>query len=294
MRKIDLHSHSTFSDGTLTPKQLVLTARAVGLEALALTDHDTLEGVDEFLEAGAKYSFQVFRGVELSLNYKGITHLLGLELDLKPQNSLDLGFIQKFRLTRNEKVFSALINLGLDISWERILEIGGDGQVGKPHFARVIVEKGYAKDLQDAFERYLGRGKPAYVDKERLTPPEAISLLLEAGYTPVLAHPISLRIPREDYFKDLTQWKEWGLVGLEVFHPDHSLEVSEFFLDLALKVGLVATNGSDYHGANKKTPITWVRENSPLTYEIIPKLKSGFLETYQRIKKEDWDKEKEG
>ncbi|MDR3154873.1 MAG: PHP domain-containing protein [Deltaproteobacteria bacterium] len=284
MKKIDFHCHSTFSDGTLEPRQLVAAAASAGLAGLALTDHDTLEGTEEFLYWGRRKGFLAISGTELSLEFKGTTHLLGL--DVRPESSrpLELGFLQKFREERNEGIYRALEAAGLPVGRDRVLHFAGLGQTGKPHFARAMVEAGYVSGRQEAFELYLGLGKPAYVKKRRLSPAEGAALMLDAGWCPVLAHPVSLGIPAEDYPEVLARWKAWGLVGLEVYHPSHSPEVSRFFLKLAGEIGLVATCGSDYHGANKKVPVTWTLGNSPLSAAVLDRLREGLAAELSRRK----------
>jgi predicted metal-dependent phosphoesterase TrpH len=282
MFKADLHTHSTYSDGTLSPAQLVLAARAAGLKGLALTDHDTVEGLPELLEEGGKRGLLAVGGVELSLNYSGTTHMLGYCMDKGLAAGLDLSFLQQFRQERNKAMFQRLLDLGLDLSWERVLEIGQDGQVGKPHLARAICEKGYASSLQDSFERYIGKGKPAYVDKKRLSAREGVRLLLDSGFAPVLAHPATLALPLDGHPKALKEMFDWGLVGVEAYHPDNSPELTDVLTETAKELGLACTNGSDFHGANKKTPLTWVMENSPLSVNIVEDLEKGLEDARRR------------
>ncbi|MDR2613214.1 MAG: PHP domain-containing protein [Deltaproteobacteria bacterium] len=282
MRNIDFHCHSTFSDGTLEPYQLVAAAASAGLAGLALTDHDTVEGAGPFLEAARRKGFLALAGTELSLEYKGITHLLGLDVAPESSRPLDLGFLQKCRAERNESLHRALESLGRPVDRQRVAELAGEGQTGKPHFALAMVERGYVSSRQEAFELYLGLGRPAYVRKRRLSPPEALGLMLGAGWCPVLAHPVTLRIPIEEYPETLKRWKGWGLVGLEVYHPDHHPLLSAFFRELADRIGLVPTCGSDFHGANKEVPLTWVRDNSTLTAAVLDRLREGLRAALSR------------
>ncbi|MDR1039633.1 MAG: PHP domain-containing protein [Deltaproteobacteria bacterium] len=279
MRKIDFHSHSTFSDGTLEPYQLVAAAASAGLAGLALTDHDTTEGVELFREAGSrKRGFLALGGCELSLDFRGTTHLLGLDVLPEGSRPLDLGFLQRFREERNEGLYKALEAIGKPVSRERVMSFSGTGQTGKPHFAKAMIEAGWVSARQEAFDLYLGLGRPAYVKKRRLSPPEGIRLMLDSGWCPVLAHPISLGLPLSEYPEILADWKARGLVGLEVWHPSHSPEVSERFRLMAKETGLVATCGSDYHGANKDVPLTWTLEYSPLTWDTLERLRDGLRE----------------
>jgi predicted metal-dependent phosphoesterase TrpH len=207
--------------------------------------------------------------------------MLGYRLGEAPP--LDLSILQKHRDDRNRKMHKKLVDLGLDVEWERIQAIAGEGQVGKPHLARALLQKGYVETIKEAFTKYLGKGMPAYVEKKRLTAVEGIRLLLDSGHAPVLAHPVSLGIGSSEYEPCLTFLKENGLVGLEVYHPDNDHHHTLLFKYLALKLGLVATNGSDFHGANKRTPLTWVLENSPLTLTVVGRLEEGLKETLRRL-----------
>jgi predicted metal-dependent phosphoesterase TrpH len=242
------------------------------LAALALCDHDTVDGVPEFYEAARVLNFPVIGGVELSLEFVGTTHLLGLGVKAKEKLPAKLEEVKNFRLERNQKLHQRLAEIGLSISWERLLELSKGGQMGKPHFAKALCEAGYCHSLQDAFERYLGKGKPGYIDKVRPLPEKALTILREASFAPVLAHPISLKLPPDEFEKVMPKWKDWGLIGLEAYHPDHSQDFSNFIVYICKKYGLVATAGSDFHGANKKTPLTWVKTHSPLGQEVIEAL----------------------
>jgi predicted metal-dependent phosphoesterase TrpH len=275
VRRLDLHSHSTASDGTVSPKDLAKIAKLAGLAGLALCDHDTIEGVAEFKKAGTEIGFLAIGGVELSLKFSAITHLLGLDLAGLSDQPPSLSGLQDLRRERNRRLFDRLGELGLDLSWDRVLEISGGGQVGRPHFARAMIEKGYCHTVQDAFDRYLAFGRPAYVPKVRPTPKEALKLLRKAGFAPVLAHPYSLKLPPERWPEILPKWKKDGLLGLEVYHPDHSQADVKFFTEMAKKHDLVITAGSDFHGANKKTPINWVATHSPVGLEVLDLLRAG-------------------
>jgi predicted metal-dependent phosphoesterase TrpH len=272
MRRVDLHVHSTASDGTFTPGELVLLAVHNRLAAMALCDHDTVDGLNEFYTAGNAMDFTVIGGLELSLEFVGTTHLLGL--GVKAQNKLPktLEVVKEFRLERNRRLHQRLAEAGVVLSWERLLEIAAGGQMGRPHFARAMCEAGYCHSLAEAFDRYLSKGRPTYVNKVRPEPEKALGLLRRSGFAPVLAHPVSLGLSALEFEKFIPSWKDWGLVGLEAYHPDQSWDFSSFIVDLCKKYGLVATAGSDFHGANKKTPLTWVKTHSPLGLEVIEAL----------------------
>jgi predicted metal-dependent phosphoesterase TrpH len=262
---------------------LVVTGKAIGLTGLSLTDHDNMDGVPEFVLAGLRHGFRALGGVELSVRFWGVTHVLGLDTYLGKSLSLDLSFLKKWREERNELMYRKLYDSGIKLEWNRLLELSRGAVMGKPHFANAMVERGYVPSREVAFRKYLARGKPGYADKRRLVPKEAFELLLNAGMAPVLAHPISLRIPYVRYPSLLSEWKKLGLIGLEVFHPSHGVNETCFFRTLADDLGLVATCGSDYHGANKKTPLSWVLENSPIPETALERLDEALIETMTRL-----------
>ncbi|MDR1546524.1 MAG: PHP domain-containing protein [Deltaproteobacteria bacterium] len=275
MKRLDLHTHSTASDGTFRPSEVALLAQAFGLAGAALCDHDTVEGLDEFMDAGRRLNFTTIGGVELSLQHVGTTHLLGLGVSADGRVPPALEAVKGYRQERNRRLFERLVQLGYQISWERVEEIAGQGQMGRPHFARALVEAGFFGDLQEAFNRLLAKGQPAYVDKIRHAPRTALELLRRSGFAPVLAHPVSLKLEAARWPQMLSQWKDWGLVGLEAYHPDQGPEFTAFLLGLAKRCGLTVTAGSDYHGANKKTPLSWVKERSPLGLEVLERLRAA-------------------
>jgi predicted metal-dependent phosphoesterase TrpH len=260
----------------------VIAAKTAGLKGVALTDHDTTEGRDELMEASKKYDFPVVCGTELSLNFKGTTHMLGYSLG--EGVDLDLNFIKHYRQDRNQEMFQKLLDLGFQLEWSKVEEIAEMGQIGKPHLALALLDHGYVHSKQEAFDRYLKKGAPAYVEKKRLSAKDGITLLLESGFAPVLAHPISLGLSPPEYLKNLELLKEWGLVGVEVYHPDNGEELSWLLNRVADKAGLVKTNGSDYHGANKNISLSWVIENSPITIRVLDQLRNGLHETRKRLK----------
>jgi predicted metal-dependent phosphoesterase TrpH len=250
----------------------VKLAKFHNLAALALCDHDTVDGLKEFFEAGRELNFRVLGGVEISLEYKNITHLLGLGVKSQGELPESLEVVKDFRLERNKKLHARLAEAGVNLSWERLLEISAGGQMGRPHFAIAMREGGYCHDLADCFKRYLAKGCPTYVNKIRPTPQKALGILRQSGFAPVLAHPVSLRLSADEFDRAMPDWVEWGLIGLEAYHPDQSPEFSEFMVRICKKYNLVATAGSDYHGANKKTPLSWVKRHSPLGLRVIDDL----------------------
>lgn len=254
MDLIDLHAHTTASDGSLTPTELTDLAQEIGLKAVAVTDHDTLDGLPEALARGSEIGLEVVPGVEISAEFHpGTMHILGYDLDhTRPELAGRLAELQEARRTRNPKIVDKLTSLGLEITMEEVEAAAGGGQIGRPHFARVMIDRGYVASTQEAFDRYLTKGGPAYVDKFRLAPTEAVAVIRKAGGLPVLGHPHSLRLDGLSALEGLAaELKEAGLVGLEVYYPEHSPRMTRDFLALAQKLDLAPTGGSDFHGAGK-------------------------------------------
>jgi predicted metal-dependent phosphoesterase TrpH len=253
MELIDLHAHTTASDGTLSPAELVDLAEQAGLKALAVTDHDTLDGLPEALARGKEISIEVIPGVEISAEFKpGTMHILGYLIDYQSGPLADkLERLQQARRDRNPQIVAKLNGLGMEISMDEIVARAGGGQIGRPHFAKVLMDKGYVGSVQEAFDRYLAKGGAAYVDKFRFTPQEAIELIHRAGGVAVLAHPFTLRLSDEDLDSTLADFKDAGLDGLEVYYSEHTPDMSRAYVALAEKYSLAPSGGSDFHGNNK-------------------------------------------
>jgi predicted metal-dependent phosphoesterase TrpH len=250
MEEIDLHIHTTASDGTLTPSQVVQLAKKRRLKAIAITDHDTVDGVKEAVEEGQKLSLEVIPGVEISANARaGNVHLLGYFVETERGTLKEkLARLKQARSERNPRIVDKLNNLGISITYQEVVAASGGGQVGRPHFAQVLVDKGYVHSLNEAFDRYLAQGAPAYVDKYRFDVEAAIETVLKAGGIPVLAHPFTLNCRLEDLETLIAELVQAGLKGIEVFYPDHTLEQTAQYQRLAKSFGLVITGGSDFHG----------------------------------------------
>ena len=251
---VDLHSHSTASDGTASPAELVEKAAGVGLSALALTDHDTQEGVAEAVAAASTTDLELIPGTELSLNYEGGgMHLvvLWLEPGDGPLQSR-LSDLRSGRNERNARIVQILSDMGLEISIDEVDEVAGGGSVGRPHIAAVMMKKGYVPDIRTAFDDWLGSDKPAYVSRPRMNPEEAIDLARQSGAVPVLSHPHTLGISRaEEMARLLDGLKDAGLIGLEAIYASYRRHEREGYADLARRFGLIPSGGSDYHGAYK-------------------------------------------
>jgi predicted metal-dependent phosphoesterase TrpH len=251
---IDLHAHTTASDGSLTPTELVALARERGLRALGVTDHDTVGGVEEAVAAGHLAGVEVVPGIELSVDYPhGQFHLLGYFIDPRSAVLSDrLTALQENRRTRNTRMLERLQALGLPLTLEDVVREAGGGQIGRPHMALALVRQGVVASTQEAFDRYLADGRPGHVPKLKLPPEEAIPLIHAAGGRAVLAHPYSLRFPDTAAFDvEIARLREAGLDGLEAYYSQHTPEQTARFLALAARVGLLVTGGSDFHGRSK-------------------------------------------
>jgi predicted metal-dependent phosphoesterase TrpH len=242
---VDLHAHSLASDGARAPADVVREAKRVGLGALALTDHDTVAGVADAVAAGESLGVRVVAGVELSAVEGDIeTHILGLHLNDTRELEARLVELREMRRLRAERMVSRLNDLGVRIEFTAVLEQAAGGAIGRPHVARALIAEGWATDFRDAFDRYLGNGRPGYVAKDKLAMTEAIDLIHRAGGLAILAHPA-----QSGTRERVAALVEQGIDGLEVRHPSHSSEDAARLLALVNHFGLVPSGGSDWHGA---------------------------------------------
>jgi len=249
---IDLHTHTTASDGSMTPEELVRYAFDKGLAAVAVTDHDTVGGTDQALEEGKRLGIEVIAGVEISVDFSTEMHLLGYFLNGHCEPILKtLEELREKREQRNPRIVNKLNELGFDITMEEVRGIAGDGNVGRPHIARVMIEKGYVNDIGEAFEKYLGSGRPAYFKKEKLLPEEGIAEITRSGGIPVLAHPYYIGLPDEQLDQLVKELAGYGLKGIEAYYSWHTEEQTSSLLRIARKYGLLVTGGSDFHGSFK-------------------------------------------
>jgi predicted metal-dependent phosphoesterase TrpH len=274
---IDLHTHSTASDGSLPPEDLVGYAKQKGAAAIALTDHDTVEGLDKALAAGIERKLEVVPGLEISAQYpEGSMHILGYYID--HQNSFlikELHRLQEARRERNPKIIKKLQALGLAISLEQVQALA-QGQMGRPHMAKVLLKIGAVSSIEEAFQKYLTKGASAYVEKFRFSPREAISMILRAGGIPILAHPFSLNCHSLRDLKILVKkLKEKGLKGIEALYSEHTPEQTRDYLGLAGELKMIFTGGSDFHGdTNKKIDLLIGKGNLKIPYQIVEALKA--------------------
>ncbi len=252
---IDLHTHTTASDGRLTPEELITHAEDVGLCAVAITDHDTVDGIAPARRHAREIGMPFVPGIEISAEYiaTGTMHILGYFIDETTESFSDaLAFLKQARKKRNPLIIERLNHYGVDITMEDVRCEAGSGQIGRPHFARAIVRKGFASSIPEAFERYVKKGAPCYVNKERFSPQRAIELIRKARGIPVIAHPKTLAMDfNRELPRLLAQLKEMGLMGLEAYYYNHSRSEEEYFLRLCRKYAMLATGGSDFHGDNK-------------------------------------------
>lgn len=253
MPRIDLHLHTTYSDGSYSPAEVIRFAHEVGVTALAMTDHDTVDGIPEAMKAGAEVGIEVIPGIELSSRFDGReTHILGYFFDWQNETLRSrLRRQQTSRHERNPRVVTKLNQLGLKLSYEEVKAKAGSGSIGRPHIADVLVEKGYVKSVKEAFDRYLAEGAPAYVLRDLPDAREAIGWIREAGGVPVLAHPHWTKRQGQELQAMCKTLKDAGLMGIEVFYSTHTRRQTSEYLELARKLDLLLTGGSDFHGAAK-------------------------------------------
>jgi predicted metal-dependent phosphoesterase TrpH len=245
--KVDLHIHTTASDGKFSPSEIVGKAFEQGLRYIAICDHDSIAGVAPAQEASKNYSgLTVFSGVEINTDIpSGELHVLGYLCDCRNDElNTALEKLRNSRLDRALKITQKLRKLGFKIDYERVREIAGTGSVGRPHIAQALLERGYISNLKEAFNRYISRGGPAFVERDKITPVEAVQLVSRARGIPVMAHPFTCENP------DLLigELKAAGLAGIEAFYGSYSPEQISQLLDLANKYALITTGGSDFHG----------------------------------------------
>jgi 3',5'-nucleoside bisphosphate phosphatase len=276
---IDLHAHTTASDGSLTPTELVALARECGLSALGVTDHDTVGGLEEAIGAGPAAGVEVVPGIELSVDYPhGQFHLLGYLIEPQsPALRERLTALQENRRTRNTRMLERLQALGLPLTREDVVREAGGGQIGRPHMALALVRKGVVASTQEAFDRYLADGRPGHVPKLKLPPEAAIPLIHAAGGKAVLAHPFSLRFPDESAFDaEIARLRDAGLDGLEAYYSQHSPVQTARFLALADRLGLRVTGGSDFHGRSKPhVHLGVVHDGQALPEELLERLRGS-------------------
>ncbi|RMH72998.1 MAG: PHP domain-containing protein [Gemmatimonadetes bacterium] len=265
--RADLHMHSVFSDGKSTPSELVDLAKAHHLTAIAITDHDVMDAYPDICEYGKRQNVEVIPGVELSANYQEKdVHILGYFVDPEhPELKATMRHCRESRHERAKQMVEKLNQQNVNISFDRVAEIAGEGAIGRPHIAQALLESGYVYEWQEAFHRFIGYHNEAYVAKAGLSPAEAFRLIHDAGGIAVWAHPGSIR---QD--KWLTEFVAQGLDGLEVHHPVHDPHRRRQYAALARKYGLIPTGGTDFHGDPQTTPAIGAIS---VSYDVVKQMK---------------------
>jgi predicted metal-dependent phosphoesterase TrpH len=283
---VDLHSHSTASDGTFAPADVVRLAKESGLVGLALTDHDTIAGLSEAAEAAKQLGIDFLPGIEISCEVPkpATMHMLGYGVDINSEPLKELtSQLMAGRDDRNPRIIRRLNELNVAITMEEVEQQAGGDVVGRPHIAAVMLRKGYVSSIKQAFDKYLATGGLAYFDRDRPTPKRGIELIRQAGGLPVLAHPPQLRTENdaqlERTVKDLA---DLGLAGIEVIHSDHDAGWVERCTSLAERYGLLKTGGSDFHGTNKKDIRLGVANGRRIPKEFLDRLRERLNQPQQQ------------
>jgi len=245
--KVDLHIHSTASDGRFSPEEIVRKAVELGLEVIALADHDSVDGIGPALKAARKFPrLRIIPAVEVSTDVPdGEVHVLGYFIDYTSRElAEELARFRSSRERRAQKMVAKLADLGVHIDWRRVQEIAGDGTMARPHVAQAMLEKGYITSIREAFDKYIARDGPAYVEREKLTPVEAVALIVRTNGLPVMAHPFT--VPDPEVL--ISEMEAAGLVGIEAYYNGYTAGEISRLVSLADQHGLIVTGGSDYHG----------------------------------------------
>lgn len=257
--KIDLHIHSTASDGTLTPIEILALAETLHLGAISITDHDAVDGNRDLMRQGIPCSMGFLTGIEISalppplFPVYGSFHILGYGFDIENEAlNRTLTTLQEARSKRNPQIIQKLNELGIKIDLNQVKQFSGNCQLGRPHIANYLVHEGFVGSIDEAFDKYLGKGKAAYVEKYRIHCREAIKLIIDAGGIPVLAHPYLLKLANGVVFEELVrELKSMGLRGIEIFYPEHPPDSVRFYAQIAREFDLIITGGTDFHGGIK-------------------------------------------
>lgn len=278
MRFVDLHVHSTASDGTFSPEELVKSAVKCGLSAFALTDHDTTLGIDRAIDASKSFNLEVIPGIEISTSYKDKEiHIVGIYI-----NHHDVDFIKGIgseidrRNRRNSMLINKFNEYGFPVSIEELTSMYPDSVITRAHFAAFMVKKGYVDSNKEAFDKYLGDGMPLYVPRERKSPKEAIELIKNAGGIPILAHPLLYRLTLGELRALCKELKEYGLIGIETMYSTYKGFDEQNIRALAKEMQLLESGGSDFHGANKPhIRLGTGMGNLRINYSYLEKLKNS-------------------
>ena len=284
MKRVDFHMHTTHSDGSYTPRELMRSCKEKNLACVSVTDHDTMSSFEACEIEARNLGIELIPGIEISAQFEpGTLHILGFFLNrTHPELNARLEEIQKARRERNPQVIEKLNRLGIAITLEEVeresargtAERPGAQQIGRPHFAKALLAKGAVKSLQEAFDQYLAKGRPAYVDKRRLTSREAIQMINDAGGIASVAHPKQMRLDRAALEKEIGRMVSEGLGAMEVYHSCQGPAENKIYLAITQHFGLAVTGGSDFHGANKPgVDLGCLGENVCLGYEMVEALR---------------------
>lgn len=288
---IDLHTHTTSSDGSATPDELIELARAKRARAVAITDHDTVAAIVEARAAAARFGIEFVAGIEISAEYSpGTMHILGYCIDEESLGLAEnLNELKKAREERNPQIASRLQALGFDIDYDEVVRVAGNEVVGRPHFARLMVEKGYVASIQEAFDRFLKKDAAAYAEKARLSPADSIALIHEAGGVAVLAHPYQLKLDSYEQVDGLVrELTDLGLDGIEAIYSRHSAIERASYAQIATHHGLLVTGGSDFHGTYKPDiSIVTGLGDLEVPYELLEALKARAANRSRRSDADD-------
>lgn len=272
---IDLHTHSLKSDGSMTPAEVVREAKKAGLAAIALTDHDTVDGISEAVSEGEKIGVEVIPAIEFSVLSETETHILGFYIDIEnPELKKTLAEVVDLRLERNRVTCRRLNELGFDITLDEVRAIAPNNFIGRAHFARVLLDKGYIKSVKEGFDKYMSVGKYAYCEKQRLSARDAIELIKKCGGLSFLAHPHLTKLPDDELMKFLIELKGYGLCGLEGYYTDYTPEMQEKYQGMARASGLAISGGTDFHAAMKPhISIGTGLGNMKIPYSVLEEIK---------------------
>ncbi len=277
MSKCDLHIHSIYSDGNCTPSEIVKDAKRLGVRCISLTDHDTVAGIPEVVAAGKEFDIEIIPGIEVSAESDmGSVHVLGYFVQADNEDfKKEVTSFQENRHERNLKIIQKFNDFGIHIELEELQNKFPAGQIGRPHFAHILVDKGYVGSYKEAFDRFLGDGRPVHIRNLRPTVKEAIDLIHMGGGISSLAHPIRLNPKIDKQFEEtLRTFKEFGLDALECYSGSHSREAIKRFIQLTEQYDLLVTGGSDFHSKNKLgVELGCSRDNLFIPYELVEKLK---------------------
>lgn len=275
IKKIDLHTHTNASDGIYSPEELIDYAISQGIGAMAITDHDTVSGLPEAMKYAKRIGFELIPGIEFSIEYSGGSlHLVGLYIDYNNALLIEKAeWLKEHRMTRAVRIIEDLRKYNIDIPLKRLEKETKGGAIGKPHIARIMIEMKYGKDTKEIFKNFMCKGKPGYIEKDRISLEEAIFVIKQSRGIPVVAHPISMNLKIFDrYEKKVDEMIQLGIEGLEVYSSMHTEDDVSEFLKIAQKRNLLVTGGSDFHGDKSKVIGAYIPDKN-IPVEILYKVK---------------------